>query len=148
MCILYRLLCFKFRMGWLPLHWAGMGWIFLSILAIVLCIVILRDSAYPTASLILLLCGVFLNRSVLTTLRNGQMGAFLLLIWVVSIWLLENRQEVWAGIGLSILLLKPTIGLPLVGLLVIFLFLRKQYETSLYRLGLLTVNHFRHQPGG
>jgi hypothetical protein len=121
-------------LGWLPLTWAAIGWVLFSILAIFAAMYLLRDSGYPLASLIFVLCGVYLNRAVLTTLRNGQLGASLLILLVVSLWLLSKRKDLWAGIGLAILLLKPTIGLPVVGLIVIFLVLKKRYRPIFYIL--------------
>ena len=118
-------------LGWLSLSSAAMGWVFFSILGIFVAVYLLRDSDYPLASLIFVLCGVYLNRSVLTTLRNGQLGASLLILLVVSLWLLSKRKESWDGIGLALLLLKPTVGLPLVGLIVLYLGLEKRVHSIL-----------------
>lgn len=89
-----------------------------------------------------LLLGAFLFRPTLVALRNGQISAFLLLL-LALVSFLWTRRRWWQGAVLvSLLVFKPTIGLPVAGLCILYLFVQKQYRaigTSLLTLVLMAV---------
>lgn len=75
-----------------------------------------------------LLLGAFLFRPALVALRNGQLSPFLLLL-VSLVSYLWTRHKWWQGaVVAAFLLLKPTIGLPVLGLCCIYLFLLGKYR--------------------
>ena len=79
----------------------------------------------------LLLAAVILFRPTYITLVNAQLSGFflLLLTGIVYFW---NKGKWWqGGLLLSLFALKPTLGLPIMAVLVLFLFLKKQYRAIL-----------------
>jgi hypothetical protein len=91
-----------------------------------------------------------LFRPVLTTIRNGQMGGFYLLILVLALFFAEKKKWILAGLLLALLYLKPTLGLPILGLLFIWFVKNNGIKGILANLlaagSILTISII-HQPG-
>ena len=97
-----------------------------------------------------LLAGAFLFRATVVTLRNGQLGAALLLVLSLVILSWERHKWFIGGLLIAFLALKPTLGLPLLGLIGLWL-LRQRKFTAL--AGILVTSiilflaRFLHDPG-
>jgi hypothetical protein len=136
----------------MPINLAGPIWLFLSAMSVIAAVLILlmRSKEGMQLKYILpMIMGFALFRPVLVTIRNGQPGSFYLLI-IVLVLLLINRQK-WAAAGLlSIpLYLKPTLGLPFLGLLFIWLLRNHGWKTiasNFVGAGVVLVFSFLHQP--
>jgi len=113
-------------LGILPLSAAAVIWVFASLWLITLSVISLgRLSGLSSSVQYLLptLAGVFIFRPAMVTLRNGQNGALFLFI-LVAIGLLWQRERWFSGgFFLSFLLLRPNTGLPLVGMIGLWLLL-------------------------
>jgi hypothetical protein len=72
--------------------------------------------------------GILLYRPVISLLVNGQLSAIFLLAIVGAGRLWERGRWFWGGAALSILLLKPSIGVPIIALAGLFLLVRKSYR--------------------
>lgn len=124
-------------LGLLPFKTAYIVWIVLSECFVAIAVTALVQAAQLPKWAPLwfpLMASAYLFRPTLVTLRNGQLGAFLLLV-VTGAALLWNCQR-WApgGAVLALLLLKPTIGLPLVFLAMGWLLFRRRYRALLATL--------------
>jgi hypothetical protein len=111
--------------GFLSLQQASILWLFLSqimiILSIYLCSRIVDWGRWKQYFLALLIAAS-LFRAVLVTVRNGQLGAFLLFIISLGLYYLYRRKAFLGGLVLGLLFLKPPItGLFLVVLTLWFL---------------------------
>ena len=114
-----------FLIGVLPITLAGPVWLFLSACSILLAILILqsrrRDGLHWNQFFPVIL-GLAFFRPVLTTLRNGQLGSFFLIVLVAALFFAEKKKWIIVGILTALLYLKPTLGLPILGLLFIWFF--------------------------
>lgn len=111
--------------GIIPMQIAGPVWLFLSVGSILAGILVLqstRAGGRQLRNVFPVLLGLALFRPVLTTIRNGQQGGFYLLALVLILYFAEKRKWVTAGLITALLLLKPTLGLPILGLLFIWLY--------------------------
>ncbi len=119
-------------LGLFPLKTAYFIWICLSQLFITLSIYlsVSWDKTVRIKHLFLpLLFAAFLFRPALVTLRNGQLSAFLLFVLALTIYL-WNHQKWWQGaVVASLLILKPTIGLPVLGLSFLYLLILKKVQS-------------------
>ena len=123
--------------GILPLRTAQILWVTLTQIVIVWSLVVLLTvEGSPNAKYLFLpsLVGIVFFRPAILTLSSGHISGLLLLFLTASLLLLERKKPFWGGFLLAFLALKPNIGGPLILLLSIWLFSRKQF-TSL--LGLL-----------
>jgi hypothetical protein len=117
--------------GFLSLQQASILWLFLSqimiILSIYLCCRMLDWERWKEYFLPLLVA-VLLFRGVLVTIRNGQLGAFLLLCISLSFYCFSRKRAFLGGLFLGFLFLKP----PITGLFLIistlWLLMRKSWE--------------------
>jgi hypothetical protein len=116
-------------LGLLPLATAYTAWIYLSQILVSISILLLIwgkiknwvHLVFPIAA------GAFLFRPTLVTLRNGQLGAFILFIISLTIYLWDHQKWWQGGILLSLITLKPTIGLPILGLLGFWLIVQGRF---------------------
>lgn len=104
-------------LGLLPLYQAYITWIYFSQVIILVCILLL-SSIWKDQRLhfylFTLVAGTFLFRPTIVTLRNGQLGAVLLLILTLVILLWNNGRWFLGGLLMSFFILKPTLGFPLI----------------------------------
>lgn len=104
-------------------------WIFLAQVAILVSIVILLFF-YPTRSgymELAIVAGIFLFRPVFSVIVAGQILPFLLFFVSLAILLFNQKKWFWGGFILSLLSVKPSIGIPLLALAGIWLLSRKQW---------------------
>ena len=121
-------------LGLLPLRYAAVMWVWLSEIMILIStwLLMLIEKVPRQARYILpVLAGLVLWRPVQVTLRNGQLGAWLLLLIVLVIYLWNRRRWFSGGLLLALTALKPTIGLPLIGLTGLWLFVRRVWKAIL-----------------
>jgi hypothetical protein len=120
-------------LGLFPLFEAYTGWVFLSLLAILITVLMLRaiyDRTPPALNeLVPLLIGAYLFRPVIITVRNGQLGAFILLLIIFSIYLWEREKWFAGGVVLGILIIKPNLGIPILIFVGLWALLSKRWQT-------------------
>ena len=125
-----------------PVESAYTLWLFFGQLAILTSILILL-SFYPARTGYLELftiAGIFLFRPSFSVIFNGQILSLLLIFVCVSILLFHNQNWFWGGIALSLLSLKPSIGLPILALTGLWLFAQKRWRGILgIALGCITL---------
>ena len=112
----------------LPIQSAYVLWLFFEQLAILVSILLLL-SFYPARTgylELLAVAGVFLFRPTFSVIFNGQILSVLLLLVCVSILLFHHQRWFYGGFALSLLSLKPSIGLPILVFAGIWLFAKKQ----------------------
>jgi arabinofuranan 3-O-arabinosyltransferase len=118
-------------LGWLPLKVAAAFWIFLSQI-MTMASVLIWSSSWKVANklpyLIPVLAGIFLFRPVIVTFRNGQLGAFLLLIMVGAAYLMDRGRWLEGGALLPLIGLKPSFGIPIILLTCAWLVTRKNVK--------------------
>lgn len=116
-------------LGLLPVQQANTIWLFFSQLAILISIAILLKF-YPTRTAymdLLIVGGLFLFRPVFMTLEKGQSLPLLLLSICCAIYLLDRKKWFSGGLLLSLLALKPSLGVPVLALIGLWLLARKQW---------------------
>ena len=104
-------------------------WTFLAQVAILVSIVLLLGF-YPGRSgyiELAMVAGIFLFRPVFSVIVAGQILPFLLFFVSLAILLLDQKKWFWGGFILSLLIVKPSIGIPLLALAGIWLLSRKQW---------------------
>jgi glycosyl transferase family 87 len=104
-------------------------WIFLAQVAILASIVILLRF-YPARSgyvELAIVAGIFSFRSAFSVIVGGQILPFLLFFVSVSIFLFDRKKWFWGGFLLSLLSVKPSIGIPILALAGVWLLSRKQW---------------------
>ena len=112
-------------LGLIPLNQAYLVWTVISQTSVVLSLFLLlrsRPIAGSSALVFPLLIGAFLFRPFIVTLLNGQLGALLLLELALTAYLWERKRWVLGGAVLALASLKPTLGLPVIGLSALWLF--------------------------
>ena len=117
-------------LGMLALPAAAQLWVFLSILMISAALALQVRSwggGWQPAYLLPIVAGAFTFRPVLVTLMNGQAGALWLLACTGTIWLWRQERWLWGGVLLSLLALKPSFGLPLIGLAGLWLLVSRRW---------------------
>ena len=116
--------------GLLPLNVASVSWVVISAGLILLStryVLSLSNLHTHLPYLLPVLAGVFLFRPVMVTLRNGQFGAVLLFCLALAVWLFARGHWFAGGLALGLFLLRPNLGLPIIGLACIWLLLRKRW---------------------
>jgi hypothetical protein len=119
-------------LAWLPVGASFLAWTILSELAIAFaCLLLLNFSAAPVAGRLLLpLALLFLFFGpVYLSLQIGAIGAIALLVLVFSILLLDRGRDLLAGLLLSLLILKPSQGLPILLLIGAWLLFRRNLRS-------------------
>jgi hypothetical protein len=119
-------------LGVLPLPHAYVSWQFLSQVLIAAVTWFLlsrqRDSRHRRLFVPLVLALLFFG-PVLLSLQIGSLGAFTLAAVFVALAALERKQYLLAGVALSLTLLKPPQGLPILLLVGIWLLARRDWKT-------------------
>lgn len=122
-------------LGILPLDIAAPVWIFLTISFVLASIYLLlsnftfsTDITYVKPYLIGLLPGIFLFRPFVTLLFWGQLGGLFLFIITLTVYLFQNNRWFFGGVLLSIVLLKPQIGIPVLGLIIIWMIFERKWR--------------------
>ena len=125
-----------------PVESAYTLWLFFGQIAIVTSILILL-SFYPARTgyfELFTIAGIFLFRPSFSVIFNGQILSLLLIFVCVSILLFHNQDWFWGGFALSLLSLKPSIGLPILALAGLWLLAKKQWPGILgIALGCITL---------
>jgi hypothetical protein len=117
-------------LGILPFHTAYVVWVTLIQLMIILSLaILLYQEKNPRAKLffIPLLAGITLFRPTILTLTQGQVsGLFLFgLAWIAFLW--QKGKWFWGGFLLGFLVLKPNLGMLIIGLSGIWLIFQKRW---------------------
>lgn len=139
--------------GAMPIGLAAPLWLFLSASSIVLAILIIqsrRKGGLWVSRLFPVLLGLAVFRPVLTTIRNGQLGGFFLLTIAAVLFFAEKKKWVIAGLLSGLLYLKPTLGLPILGLLFIWFHKNRGMKgilTNIIMAGTVIIVSVIHQPG-
>jgi hypothetical protein len=121
-------------LGLLPLKEAYFGWqIFSQFVLAVAALLVLRSSgaAHPGRLWFPLVLGLLFFGPVYLTLQIGALGAFTLGTLTAAILALDGRRELIGGALLSLLLLKPSQGLPIVLLCGIWLLSHRSWNAIL-----------------
>jgi alpha-1,2-mannosyltransferase len=114
-------------LGLLPLEAAGIIWMGLSILAIILTIRFVLGwlhVQWPNSYFLPVVAGVFLFRPVAVTFYIHQIDAFILLCLASGVFLWKKGFWFWGGVLVSLTVLKPQVGAPLLIILGIWQILR------------------------
>ncbi|MCB2178655.1 DUF2029 domain-containing protein [bacterium] len=121
--------------GLLDLHTASLLWVLLTQILVFTAIwLILRTWPQPRLlPAVLFFISIVLSRSYLVTLNLGQLGGVFLLLLALPITLWRKESWFWGGLILSLMALKPQLGLPIIGLASIW-FLRKRCWPYFYGL--------------
>ena len=103
-------------LGALRLSDAFFAWLILSVLITICSVIwISRSGRHTPWNLTLpLLAAVFVFRPTLGSLINGQVSALLLGLTTLALMLFRSRKSLAGGVALSFLLLKPSLGMPIV----------------------------------
>src|SRR3989304_3856649 len=107
-------------LGLFPLDTAYALWIVLSVFAAAISLLLLISSWDDDRGkfyLLPILAGLAVFRPMLVTLRNGQLGAFLGLVVALVCFTWKRGNWLAGSAVLAMTLLKPTVGVPIVGLL-------------------------------
>jgi hypothetical protein len=115
----------------LPLNQAFTLWFFLSIWALIISVLLLLQMMKLPGiyHLVLpLLAGAILFRPAIVTLRNGQLGAVLLLALTLAVFFMQKERWLAGGIVISLLILKPQLGFPLLLLMGVWLLIQKRWK--------------------
>lgn len=123
-------------LGLLPLHSAFTAWFVLAVLMMVAGVVLVLDSQHiqlTASSTLPIIAGVLLFRGTINALMFGQIAPMLFFAIALTMWLWTKRSKPrWflGGLALSITLLKPSLGVPLVALLSIALLVRGNWAAT------------------
>jgi hypothetical protein len=118
-------------LGLLPVELAFTAWMFFSQVAVVISIVLLISLFQNEKAkhfILPILAGAFLFRPTLVTFRNGQLGGFLLSILCLAIWFWEKERWFYGGLVLGLLAFKPSLGVPVLFLVALWLLIGKKYS--------------------
>lgn len=121
--------------GMLGLHTASVLWLILTQIAIFASVWILIKlwSKRTLLTVIIFFASILLLRSYLVTLVLGQLGGVFLLMLAFTATLWHKESWFWGGLVFSLLMLKPQLGLPIIGLVSIW-FLINRYWSYFYGL--------------
>jgi len=116
--------------GAFDLYSAFVAWVWLSQFLLLISIALLFPLLGNNRKhyIVPLALGILLYRPVIPLLVNGQLSSLFLLAIVAAGLLWERDQWVCGGVTLSVLFLKPSIGIPIVGLVGLYLLVRRQYS--------------------
>jgi hypothetical protein len=119
-------------LGFLSLQQASILWLSLSqimiILSVYLCSRMVDWDRWKSYFLPLLLSAA-LFRAVILTIRNGQLGAFLLLCVSLGFYCWSHKQPLLSGFFLGFLFLKPPITGLFLAVLILWFIIRKSWKT-------------------
>jgi hypothetical protein len=118
--------------GLLPLYDAFVVWDVLTQLMIVLAVIFLMiansDQSFKHF-LLPVFAGVILFRPTILTVLNGQLSGMLLLIISATMYYWEKGKWIQGAFLLAVLALKPNLGIPIIGLVSVYLILQKQVSS-------------------
>jgi len=125
--------------GLFPLSQAYIIWVVLSEIFIIgsICLFLsaFLDNPQKIHLVFPLVAAAFIFRPTIVTISNGQLGAFLLIFLSLTI-IFWKDQKFWQGaVMLSFLVIKPTIGVPIIFLVLVWLFFKKNYKTMIIIIG-------------
>lgn len=105
-------------------------WLFFEQVAILISILVLLSFCPARTGYLELftIAGIFLFRPSFSVILNGQILSLLLLFVCVSILLFHNQRWFWGGFALSLLALKPSIGIPILAFAGLWLLAKKQWS--------------------
>ncbi len=121
-------------LGVLPIEVAATLWAALNLAAIIIASMLILsswDRKWSFKYLIPVLIGIFFFRATAETLRLGQIDAILLLCIALSLYLWQQQKWVAGGLVIALTILKPQIGLPLLGLLGFWLVSKRLWKPLL-----------------
>jgi hypothetical protein len=117
--------------GLLPYWFSYFLWLILSqamIVASALILISFWEYGNKLIYLLPVMAGLVIFRPVIVTVRNGQIVSLLLFLTVLGLLLYLRKRPILAGLALTGLILKPSLGLPvLAGIGFCFLF-RKEFK--------------------
>jgi hypothetical protein len=120
--------------GLLTYRFSYILWMFLS-MALVTSSTLLLVNEWKISSsaryLFPILAGLATFRPVLVAIRNGQMVPVLLFALVLSIFLASRKKYLLAGIACAFLFLKPSIGIPIMGLMGLWWLHQRNYRSAI-----------------
>ena len=113
------------------------AWVFISILSIFSAAIIFIDlhkivglrKGKDFKYLLPILIGIGFFRPVFPQLHNGQIGAFLLFIIVLSTRFFQRGQWFLGGVLIMVSTLKPQLGIPLIALLAFWVLINNNWAT-------------------
>jgi hypothetical protein len=118
-------------LGLLRLDLAYIVWIAASLVLMVVAlfqILFREDDARLKHYILPLVAGLLLFRPALVTLRDGQLGGPILFLMVLSACLWEERRWLAGGLLVGIIVLKPTLGLPILGFILLWLLTERRWR--------------------
>jgi hypothetical protein len=121
-------------LGALGIYQAYVVWVFLSLLMILAALLLLvtrRGAPVPIQVVVPLVVGAFAFRPVLVTVRNGQLGALLLILVVLALRMWENGRWLLGGVVLGLILVKPNVGAPVGCLITAWAVLTGRWKAAL-----------------
>ncbi len=125
----------------LPVVWAGVVWSAAMLAILVTCVSLwswqLKPRPAPLAWGMLLISGILYRPAVLSVI-NGQYGLFALACGALSWWLITRGRDGWAGIGLALATVKPSVAL-LPSAVILLWGLRWARWRSLYGFGIAMI---------
>ncbi|MBI9049052.1 MAG: DUF2029 domain-containing protein [Anaerolineaceae bacterium] len=137
-------------LGAIPYHEAYILWVFLSeVMIITSALTLLYQNADQNLKhyIFPIFVAIPLFRPTISVLFGGQIGAFLLFILTIVVVLWNKEKWFYGGMLLTIIALKPNIGVPIVCYTLFWLLLRKKgygiLGISLSGLLLLTLGFLR-----
>jgi hypothetical protein len=118
-------------LGALSVESAAVIWIALGILAVLLTtylILSMHKNNWKYSQIIPIVIGIFLFRSVVETLRLGQLDWLILVFLAVGLIFWEKQHWLLGGIMFALTALKPQIGIPLIFLISIWLLQQRKWS--------------------
>lgn len=118
-------------LGILPLPAAVVIWVFASQWFLILSVIALGHTAglgVRVEYLLPIIAGVFIFRPTIVTLNNGQNGALFLLVLVATALLWQRYYWFSGGFLLSFILLRPNIGIPIVGIVGLWCLMTRNWK--------------------
>lgn len=125
--------------GVLPIEYASSIWVFLSLVMIVLGIfislstwknIIWKKMIFP------IVITTILFRPALLTILHGQIDSFLFLVLAVTTYLLAKEKNTSAHLCLPLFLLKPNLGVPIIGFYVLWLVINSKWKDIFRIIGI------------
>jgi hypothetical protein len=129
---------FFIPLGILPIEAASRIWIFLSLGMIVLGLIIFlsawknqiwKKMVFP------IVISTALFRPTFLTILHGQLDSFLFLVFAVTVFFFVREKNTLAHLCLPLLLIKPNIGVPMIGLYALWLIIHSKWKDILQIIG-------------
>jgi len=117
-------------LGWLSFQTAYISWVTILQFLILISLALLFNevsSAHSKLLFIFILAGVILFRPVTLTLTQGQVSGLFLIVLAGTISIWKKGNWFWGGFLVGLTILKPNLGLIIIGLLAVWLIVRKHW---------------------